>query len=53
MLSVNIKKYFIYLKLSTTTSVDCGWAECLPDNSFTNIGGDKQRNTGAKSIALL
>jgi len=29
------------------------WAERFPDNSLANIGGNKQTDTGAESIALL
>ena len=41
------------LKLSTSSSVDGGRAESLPDNGLANIGGNKQRNTRTKSIAFL
>jgi len=33
----------------TTTSVDSGWAECLPDNLFANIRGDAR----FRSVELL
>lgn len=41
------------LELSTTTSVDGGRGESLPDDVLANVGGDKQRDTRTKTITLL
>mmetsp|Transcript_66406 Transcript_66406/g.185620 ORF Transcript_66406/g.185620 Transcript_66406/m.185620 type:complete len:379 (+) Transcript_66406:578-1714(+) len=41
------------LELGTATSINGGGAEGLPDDVFTNVGGDKERNTRSKSISLL
>lgn len=36
---------FFFKLVVTFSSVDGGWAECFPYNSFTDIGSNKQRNT--------
>ena len=41
------------LKLGTSSSVDSGWAERLPDDRLADVGSDKQRDTRTKSVALL
>jgi hypothetical protein len=41
------------LEFSTTTSVDGSWAERLPNNVFTNVGGDKEGDTRSKTVTLL
>jgi len=41
------------LEFGTTTNVDGGWGEGLPDDGLTYIGGNEQVDTGAKAIALL
>lgn len=41
------------LKLTTATDIDGSGGEGLPDNTFTDVGGDKQVNTTSKSIAFL
>jgi len=33
--------------------VDGCWTEGFPDNIFTDIGGNEQRNTGSQTIAFL
>jgi len=40
-------------EFGTTTSVDSGGTESLPDDSFTNVGGDENRDTGSKTVSLL
>ena len=40
------------LKLGSTSSVDGGGGECLPDNRFANIGGNEKRDTGTETIPL-
>ena len=40
-------------ELCTPTCVDGSWTEWLPDDSFTDVGGDKERDTGAKTVAFL
>ena len=38
---------------ATSTSVDRGRGECLPDNAFTNVGGNEERNTRSETVAFL
>lgn len=40
-------------KFGTTSSVDCGWRECLPHNRFANVGGDEKGDTRAETVSLL
>lgn len=40
------------LKLCATTSVDSGRWEGLPHNGLTDVGGNEEGDTRAKSIAL-
>lgn len=37
----------------STSSVNSGRAESLPDDGFANVGGDEERNTRAETISLL
>lgn len=37
----------------TSASVDSGGTEGLPDNCLTDVGGNEERDTRAKTIALL
>lgn len=37
----------------TSASVDSGGAEGLPDDGFTDVGGDEQGDARAQTIALL
>ena len=41
------------LKLGTTTGVDGGGGEGLPDDGLANVGGNEQRDTAAQTVALL
>jgi len=41
------------LKLGATSGVDGGWREGLPDDSFANVGGDEQGDTGAQTVTFL
>jgi hypothetical protein len=41
------------LKLGTTASVDGGWGESLPHDGLADVGGNEQRDTAAKTVALL
>ena len=40
-------------ELGTTAGVDGGGREGLPDDGFADVGGDKERDTGAEAVALL
>mmetsp|Transcript_18868 Transcript_18868/g.34041 ORF Transcript_18868/g.34041 Transcript_18868/m.34041 type:complete len:400 (-) Transcript_18868:397-1596(-) len=40
-------------ELSSTSCVDGGRTERLPDNGFTNVGSNEKRDTGSKTIPLL
>jgi hypothetical protein len=40
-------------KLGTTASVDGGRRECLPDDRLADVGGDKERDTGAETVTFL
>lgn len=33
----------------TSPSVDCGWAEGLPNNCFANVGSNEQRDSLGKT----
>mmetsp|Transcript_10940 Transcript_10940/g.20936 ORF Transcript_10940/g.20936 Transcript_10940/m.20936 type:complete len:213 (+) Transcript_10940:557-1195(+) len=39
-------------ELSTTSGVDGGWGECLPDDVFADICRDKEGNSRSKTVAL-
>lgn len=41
------------LEFWSTTGVDGGGRECLPDDGLANVGGDEERDTGAETVALL
>lgn len=41
------------LKLGSSSSVDCSWAECSPDDVLTDVGSNEKLNTGTQSVALL
>ena len=40
-------------ELCTPTCVDGSWTERFPDDCLTDVGGDEERDTGAKTIAFL
>lgn len=40
-------------ELGTSTSVDGGRTEGLPDDGFTNVGGDEDGDTRSKTVSLL
>lgn len=40
-------------KLSSSPSVNSGWAEGLPDYGLANVGGNKERNTRPQTVPLL
>jgi hypothetical protein len=41
------------LELGATTSVNGGGGERLPDNGLADVGSNEQRDTAAKTVALL
>lgn len=41
------------LELGSSSSVDGGWAESLPDDAFADVGGDEQRDSRSQSVSLL
>lgn len=41
------------LELRATASVDSGGRECAPDDRLANVGGDEERDTATKTVALL
>jgi hypothetical protein len=41
------------LELGTTASVDSRGGERLPDNGLADVGSNEQRDTAAKTVALL
>jgi hypothetical protein len=41
------------LKLRPTASIDSGGRKRLPDDRLTDVGGDEERDTRAKTITLL
>ncbi len=40
-------------ELGSTSGVDGGWGERLPDNGLADIGSDEERDTRSKTISLL
>ena len=44
---------FCKVKLCTSSSVDGGGREGLPDDRLADIGGDEERDARSKAIALL
>ena len=40
-------------ELCAAASVDCGGRKCFPDDRFANVGGDKEGNARAETVALL
>jgi hypothetical protein len=40
-------------EFSSTSSVEGGGTECLPDDGLTNIGCDEERNTRSKTVSFL
>lgn len=40
-------------ELGSTSGVHCCRGECLPDNGFTDVGGNEERNSGSETISLL
>ena len=41
------------LEFSTTTSVQSGRTESLPNDGFANVGSDKERDTRSETVSLL
>lgn len=41
------------LVLGTAGSLDSGWREGLPDNGFTNVGGDEKGDTRSKTVTYI
>jgi len=41
------------LELRATASVDSGGRECAPDDRLADVGGDEERDTATKTVALL
>jgi len=39
-------------KLGSSTSVDSVGRERFPNNVFTDVGSDKERDTGSETVAL-
>lgn len=37
----------------TSSSVDSGWAEGLPHDGLTDVGGDEEGDSWAQTISLL
>ena len=40
------------LEFGSSASVDSVWRECLPNDVFTNVGSDKERDTGSETVAF-
>jgi len=40
-------------EFSSTSSIEGSGTECLPNNSFANVGSDEERNTRSETISLL
>lgn len=40
-------------EFGSSASVYSGWREGLPDDGLADVGGDEERNTGTKTVALL
>lgn len=41
------------LEFRSTSSVDGGGRESLPDDALANVGGNEKRDTGSKTVTLL
>ena len=41
------------LEFWSTTGVDGGGRECLPDDRLANVGGNEERDTGTETVTLL
>ena len=41
------------LELWSSSGVDGGWGESLPDNGLANVGCNEERDTATKTVALL
>lgn len=41
------------LEFRSSSSVNGGWRESLPDDALANVGGNEKRDTGTQSVALL
>ena len=41
------------LKFSASGTCDCVWAECLPNDALTDVGGDEEGDARAQAISLL
>lgn len=41
------------LKFGTTTGVDCGGGEGLPDNRLADVGGNEEGDATSKTVTLL
>lgn len=39
-------------EFSSSADVDCSWREGLPDDRFANVGGDKEGDSGAETVAF-
>ena len=39
-------------EFSSSADVDCSWRERLPDDSFANVGGDEEGDSGAETVAF-
>jgi len=40
-------------EFGSTADVDCGWRESFPDDGFTNVGGNEERDTRTETVTLL
>lgn len=40
-------------KFSTSSSVDCGWGKCLPNDGLADVCRNEQGDTRSKTISLL
>lgn len=43
----------MYVVYCSPTCVDSSWAEGLPDNGFTDVSGDEQRDTRSETVTFL
>ncbi|KAG8922101.1 hypothetical protein FRC02_012131 [Tulasnella sp. 418] len=41
------------LEFGSATGIEGGGGECLPDDALADVGGDKEGDTGSKTVALL
>ena len=41
------------LEFCSTANVDCRWTKGFPNDGLTDIGGNKQRDTRAKTVTFL